>query len=140
MEIPQVSALVTSLCTRCGLESHVSCAVGLLNPVLGSTGHSTVPFGPTPTMVGLLVSTWLIVWLAVLVFKLQSHAVHVLVIETPQVSALVTSLCTRCGLESHVSCTVGLLNPVVGSTGHSTVPFGPTPTIVGLVVSIWLIV
>jgi hypothetical protein len=39
----------------------------------------------------LVVSTWLIVWLAVAVFVLQSVAVQVRVTEIPQVKALVTS-------------------------------------------------
>jgi NAD/NADP transhydrogenase beta subunit len=90
-EIPQVKALVTSTCVRLGLESHVSVACGLLNAVVGSIGHSTVPFGPTPVITGLVVSTWLIVWLAVAVFVLQSVAVQVRVTEIPQVKALVTS-------------------------------------------------
>src|SRR5437879_9355438 len=108
-EVPQASALVTSLETNCTLESHVSLAVGLLKAVTGSTGHSTVVSASTPWMTGGVVSTWLTVWRLVALLPLQSVAIQVRVTEVPQASALVTSLETNCTLASQVSLAVGLL-------------------------------
>src|SRR6185369_14448757 len=105
-----VALLVTSLWIRCAFGSHSSDTVGVLNANVGSAGHTTVPSGPTPLIAGAVVSTWLIVWLALLVFRLQSQAVQVRVTDSLHVALLVTSLWIRCAFGSHPSDKIGRVN------------------------------
>src|SRR5678815_1303689 len=76
-EMPQANWLVSSLCVKLTFASQVSEALGLLKAVAGSTGHSTLPLGPTPVIVGLPVSTCLMVCEAVSLLPVQSVAVQV---------------------------------------------------------------
>src|SRR6185503_16701288 len=111
---------------------HVSDAVGAVND--GEAGHSTVLFAPGEPIVGLVVSTLVLVWVTVpLVLPQPSTALQLRVVTKAHAFPEVVSprFCTVAPL--HVSDTVGAVND--GEAGHSTVLFAPGEPIVGLVVS-----
>ena len=138
----QVPGAVVSTKVRVGVGSHASLAVGALNT--GAAGHSMVAAGPTPLITGSVVSTTVMVWLAVVLFPQSSIAVQVRVCRMfcGQVPGAVVSTKVRVGVGSHASDAEGELN--TGAAGHSMVDAGPTPLITGSVVSttvmVWLAV
>jgi hypothetical protein len=69
---------------------HASLAVGAVN--VGVAVHSIVAFAPAAPMIGACVSTWVIVWLTVLLeLPHASTAIHVLVVVLAHVLPPVTS-------------------------------------------------
>src|SRR2546427_9940400 len=117
----------------------MSLAVGVLNT--GVAGHSIVAAAPTPEIVGLLWSSTVMVWLAVLRLPQASVAVQV------RVTLLVLmmrppprSTPFPCAAVFRSSLAVGALN--TGVAGHSIVAAAPTPEMLGLLwsstVMVWL--
>src|SRR5882672_3134206 len=128
---PQPAAVV-SLSSTIEDVLHVSDVVGEVN--VGLAGHSTVPSLPWPPIVGLVVSTLvLLCWTVPLVLPQPSTALQLRVVTKAHVFPEVVSprVCNVAPL--HVSATVGAVND--GEAGHSTVLFAPGEPIVGAVVS-----
>ena len=132
-EFPEVVS--PRFCTVAPL--HVSDAVGAVND--GEAGHSTVLFAPGEPIVGLVVSTLVLVWVTVpLVLPQPSTALQLRVVTKAHAFPEVVSprFCTVAPL--HVSDTVGAVK--LGEAGHSTVLSAPGEPIVGAVVSRTVIV
>src|SRR5262249_57061962 len=102
-----------------------------------TAGHSMVVGPGSPLITGLVLSSTLIVWLAVEVFPHASVAVQVRTCTTGQVP-LVASANVSVGLASQASVAVGVVK--LGTAGHSMVVGPGSPLITGLVLSSTLIV
>ena len=129
--------MVTSAKLSVGLGSHASVAVAVAK--LGVAGHWIV-LGPGKLAItGAVVSSTLIVWLAVALFPHASVAVQVRVTlySCGQAPGAVTSANVTTGLGSHRSFTVGAGK--LGVAGHSIDAAG-AQVIVGAVLSVTEIV
>ena len=101
---------------------------------LGVAGHSTVLSAPGEPIVGLVVSTLVLLWLTVaLVLPQPSTARQLRVVTKAHAFPDVVSPRFSTVAPLHVSDTVGAVK--LGEAGHSTVLSAPGEPIVGLVVS-----
>src|SRR2546427_5025665 len=134
----QAPGVVTSAKVRVGLGSHASVAVGVAND--GVAGHSMVVGPGSVEIPGAVVSTTLMVWLAVLLLPQWSVAVQVRVtlLACGQEPGVVTSAKVRVGLGSHASLAVGVAND--GVAGHSMVVGPGSAEMLGAVVCTTLMV
>ena len=138
--LAHVPCVVTSACSSV-VAPHASLDVGVENT--GVNGHSIVAALPTPLITGAVLSSTVIVCLAVAVLPHASVAVHVLFTEysLAHVPCVVTSACSSV-VAPHASLDVGVEN--TGVNGHSIVAALPTPLITGAVLSstviVWLAV
>src|SRR6266498_2823485 len=115
----QEPGVVTSAKVRVGVPPHASVAVGVVNE--GVAGHSMVEGPGSAEMTGPVLSSTLMVWLAVLELPHGSVAVQVRVTEyfCGQEPGVVTSAKVRVGDPPQASVAVGVAK--LGIVGHSIV-------------------
>src|SRR5262249_11205891 len=131
--------LLASTDGNTGLASQASVTVGVVK--LGTAGHSMVVGPGKLPITGLVLSSTLMVWLAVEVFPHASVAVQVRTCTTGALP-LLASTNVNVGLASQASVTVGVVK--LGTAGHSMVVGPGKLPITGLVLSstlmVWLAV
>src|ERR1043166_1004021 len=129
----QEPGVVTSAKVSVGLGSQASVAVGVVKT--GVAVHSMVVGPGSAEMLGAVVSTMWITWLAVLLLPQWSVAVQVRVTSEfwAQEPGVVTSAKVRVGLGSQASVAVGVVK--TGVAGHSIVVGSGSAEMLGAVVS-----
>ena len=134
----QDSGVVTSAKVGVTAPAHASVAVGVAND--GAAGHSIVEGAGKDEITGAVLSSTLIVWLAVELFPQGSVAVHVRVTlySCGQLPGVVTSAKVGVTDPAHASNAVGVAND--GTAGHSIVEGPGSAEITGAVLSSTLIV
>jgi hypothetical protein len=130
-EFPPLTGVVTSANVTTGDGSQASVTVGVVKT--GNAGDTIVVGPGKGDIVGGVVSTTVMVWLAVAELPASSVAAQVQVSEYPLAKVIVLSTNVRVGDESRSSVAVGVVKP--GSEGHCIVEGPGKGDIVGGVVS-----